>query len=153
AEVEADADDLARPGDRRSEPCGRIDPRRGGAVARDPLPQLVEPAAGEERLVVVGRQRPGGDPGAVLELDAGRLGAGRAEANQFHAMSVPSPRAIASVEISRMRYFCTFPVTVIGNSVTNRTKRGILKVEICPRQNRRMSSAVTSWPSCSRTHA
>ena len=49
-----------------------------------------------------------------------------------HAVFVraASPRPSSSTASSRMRNFCTFPVTVIGNISTNFHQRGILYVAI-----------------------
>src|SRR5580765_8270869 len=64
-------------------------------------------------------------------------------------------RAVVSsaTVISRILNFCTFPVTVIGNSLVNLMYRGILKVAIWPRQKSRNSSAVAVTPLRSRIHA
>lgn len=37
----------------------------------------------------------------------------------------PAPPSTSAAICSRIRYFCTLPVTVIGNSVTKRMTRGI----------------------------
>ena len=71
-----------------------------------------------------------------------------------------SARSLASVlrstarrrAASRRRNFCTF-VADIGHSVTTRTYRGTLKLDIAPRQNAMISSSVTDAPGRSSKNA
>ena len=60
---------------------------------------------------------------------------------------------ILSAAISLMRNFCSLPVTVIGNSVTNQTYLGTLKWAIFPLQKSRISSSVATSPARSWIHA
>src|SRR5262245_4899768 len=50
------------------------------------------------------------------------------------ALDSNSMRPRSRTSCSRIKYFCTFFVTVIGNESTNRTYCGILKYAIFPRQ-------------------
>src|SRR5205823_7002516 len=84
-EVEADAHDFARPRERRTEPFGLRDFRRGGAAAPYPVRQRAKAVAAEEALVVLLHQLRRVHPRAVVELHAGTLVAGRAESHELHA--------------------------------------------------------------------
>src|SRR5207253_6259679 len=59
----------------------------------------------------------------------------------------------SSMDCSRILNFWILPVTVIGNASTNFQYRGILKVEIRPRQYPSRSCSVALAPGFSFTHA
>src|SRR5437870_7641494 len=65
-EVEADAHNLARPRERRTEPFGLRDFRRGGAAAPYPVRQRAKAVAAEEALVVLLHQLRRVHPRAVV---------------------------------------------------------------------------------------
>ena len=78
------------------------------------------PLCGARR--VVWPERSGADGRLKAGHDGGGGGGGGVSAQAVFAAVTPSSAAIRS----RIRYFCTFPVTVIGNSSTSRMWRGTL---------------------------
>src|SRR5690606_42065326 len=85
-----------------------------------------------------------------LEAYAVEVGAGlpaKGPAEQTHQPTATA--AISATLISRMRNFCTFPVTVIGNSSTKRICRGTLKWAIRALHQPCSSSTVALCPGCS----
>ena len=87
--------------------------RRAGGTGRAGLPKAVAKTG----VMAAGPRRQGGRLGRAGLPAAGVMGRGSPPA---------SAPASSAVEISRMRYFWTLPVTVIGNPSTIFQCRGIL---------------------------
>ena len=85
-EIQADADDLAGPGDTGAEPLGRSDGRRRGGVCPRPRCEAVEAVAPEEGLVVIAAEGGGVDPPTVVEEEAGAFVSGSTAADEFHGL-------------------------------------------------------------------
>src|SRR5712691_9725604 len=89
AKVDADADDLARTADGRSQPNLVRHPRRRRFVTHEPCTERVDAVAREKRLVVVGAERGDVEAPSLVQQNARPLGARGPESNQLHATSTP----------------------------------------------------------------
>src|SRR5690606_19276186 len=93
--VEADAHELARAGDGRSDACvGRYAGQARG-LRREQGAELPDAAPREERLVVV-REMRGNVEAFVADQDAGLFGAERSEARELHEAAVALVSSSAS---------------------------------------------------------
>ena len=84
AEIQADADNLARTADWRSEAQCVVNLRGRKAVFFEPALKTYEPIAAEEFFVVVRTEAGSVQASAVAEENSRPLLAGRAKADQFH---------------------------------------------------------------------
>ena len=87
AVVEADADDLARPLDRRAKAHLLADRGRALPFGSLPLRETCKTVATKEPLVPILTEAGGIDASAVREDDAGLLVSRRSEPNQFHRIT------------------------------------------------------------------
>ena len=97
AVVKADADNLARAGDRASEAGSRWNDRRSGGVLFDPRGEPVQSAGFKEGLVEIGGAGGNIDGGSVGEKDARFFRALGAEFDEFH--SVLAKKSEAAVDV------------------------------------------------------
>src|SRR5207249_12264033 len=84
AEIQPDADNLARAANRRTEPDAGIETWRAAGLLPGPAGQSLQTVVPEKRFVVIGAEAGRIDARAIGELQTGTLPPGLAEANQLH---------------------------------------------------------------------